>query len=74
MSSPLERSEKVGSELWEIFLRIVSQETEFWGFDRGCGDSSAFAVEIAATAVLGTAAAASLFYEENLLWRIKKSG
>ena len=31
VSSPLERSEKVGSKSREIFLLIVSQETYFWG-------------------------------------------
>lgn len=38
VSSPLERSEKVGSESREMFSLIASQETYFWEFDRGCGD------------------------------------
>ena len=57
VSSPLERSEKVGSQSREIFLLIVSQETYFWEILQGNGGSSAFAVGIAATAALGAAVA-----------------
>ena len=37
VSSPLEKSEKVGSESREMGSLIASQETYFWKFDRGCG-------------------------------------
>ena len=57
VSSPLEKSEKVGSKSREMLLLIASQETYFWGFGRSVGTLLSFVVGITATAVFTSAVA-----------------